>query len=62
MTQYATTEEKFQCIRCEIWCTTREMIDHYVSVLDREVGHCPNCGQNFGSVGELLIYDTICNK
>lgn len=46
MTQYATTEEKYECLHCEISCTKREMVYGYGYVesnVEEEVVHCPNC-------------------
>ena len=39
MTQYATTEEKYQCAGCELKCTRREMNHKYSESLT-----CPRCG------------------
>ena len=45
MTQYATTEEKFECMECGILCTRREMPLRYVPERKRDIEHCPNCGK-----------------
>ena len=60
MTQYATSEEKFQCIRCAIWCTERELVYLYKPELDRETAHCPNCGR-YSTYFTSEAYDTVCN-
>ncbi|KKM71037.1 hypothetical protein LCGC14_1434660 [marine sediment metagenome] len=51
MTRYVTTEKRYNCIHCKIWCTKREMIHCYVTTLK-----CPNCETPilFSSVKDMI--------
>ena len=55
MARYATTEKRYECFKCYISCTLREMerkASHCICKPDRKCTHgiqviynCPNCGK-----------------